>query len=260
MGKIRYFYTSHVGKCRKANQDNFYCNGAYMPSENSGTEGILTGKVKPEENPVFAVFDGMGGEECGEMAAFLATKTMAEHCFKEDMAADLLKFCKQANEAICAHTRTHTITSMGTTAAILRFTPQKAGLCDVGDSKIYLYADGKLSQLSYDHVGISVGGRKPPLTQNLGIEESELVLDPFVAMGDYGAGDVFLLCSDGLTDMVSEQRIAEILKNKPKTAARLLLAEALENGGRDNITFILACMPKKSIWKRLKEVCICRQN
>ena len=260
MAKIRYFYTSHVGKCRKSNQDNFCCNGHFMPSDNLGTDGLLSGRVKQTQNPVFSVFDGMGGEECGEMAAFLAAQTMSRQTFTEDMGADLLQFCRDANENICAYTRTHPITSMGTTAAILRFTPEKAGLCNVGDSKIYRYSQGSLDQLSYDHVGIGVNGRKPPLTQNLGIEETELVIDPFVALGDYGAGDVYLLCSDGLTDMVTEERIGELLKKAPKAAAKALLAEALENGGRDNITFILVCVPKKNIWKRWKEVRLCRQK
>ena len=251
MGKIRYFYTSHVGKCRKANQDNFCCEGDYMPSDNRGTDGIRSGRKRASELPVLAVFDGMGGEECGEMAAYIASKTMAEFTFGEDMAADLLTFCKQANEKICAYTREHKITSMGTTAAILRFTPEKAGLCNVGDSKIFVYSQQQLNQISYDHVGISVGGRKPPLTQNLGIEETELIIDPFIAMGDYQPGDVFLIASDGLTDMVTTKRIQEILgKKKRKAAAKQLLAEALENGGKDNTTFILIYTPKKKWFKR----------
>ena len=260
MGKIRYFYTSHVGKCRKANQDNFFCNGHFLPSDNRGTEGICSGKVSAAEGPVFAIFDGMGGEEHGEMAAYLAAKIMSAFSFGEDMAEDLAAFCKQANEAICHHTRNHAITSMGTTAAILRFTPQKAGLCNVGDSRIFLYAQNTLTQLSYDHVGISVAGRKPPLTQNLGIEETELIIDPFVALGDYQPGNRFLICSDGLTDMVSNERISEILQYRGKKAAKLLLKEALENGGRDNVSFILIHIPKGNIFRRWKEVGLCQRK
>ena len=260
MGKIRYFYTSHVGKCRKANQDNFFCNGHFLPSDNRGTDGICSGKVSAELGPVFAVFDGMGGEECGEMAAYLASKTMSEFSFGADMAEDLTAFCKQANEEICRCTRSHAITSMGTTAAILRFTPEKASLCNVGDSKIFLYTRDALTQLSYDHVGISVAGRKPPLTQNLGIEETELIIDPFVALGDYQPGNRFLICSDGLTDMVSAERIREILKYRGKKAARLLLKEALQNGGRDNVSFILIHIPKRNIFRRRKEVELCQRK
>lgn len=259
MAKIKYFYTSNIGRCRKANQDNLYCDGVFLPSENHGTEGIREGCVQTQDRPVFAIFDGMGGEECGEVAAYLAAREMAGFSFGEDMGTDLQEYCRQANAAICRYTRENRVTTMGTTAAILRFTDTQAGLCNVGDSKIFLYSKGALNQLSYDHVGICVGGRKPPLTQNLGIEETELIIDPYVAMGAYAPGDGFLLCSDGLTDMVTEERIREILKKKRK-AAKMLLQEALDNGGRDNVSFVLLYVKKKSILERIKEVCVWRRK
>ncbi len=250
MAKFTYFYTSNVGKCRKANQDNFYCNGEYLPGTNRGTDGIQSGKVRSKEGPVFAIFDGMGGEECGEMAAFLASEAMSEFSFGEDMGADLQSFCTQANQSVCQYAEENMVTSMGTTAAILRLTDTQAGICNVGDSKIYLFSEGELVQLSYDHVGLSVGGRKPPLTQNIGIPETEMIIEPYVALGAYKPGDVFLLCSDGLTDMVTTERIGEILKKAPKKAANLLLQEALDNGGKDNVSFILIQVNKKSIFSR----------
>ena len=258
MAKIKYFYTSNIGRCRKANQDNLYCDGVFLPSENHGTDGIREGTVQTQSQPVFAVFDGMGGEERGEMAAYLAAREMAKFSFGQDMGTDLQEFCRQANAAICRYTRENRVTTMGTTAAILRFTDEYAGLCNVGDSKIFLYSKGALNQLSYDHVGLSVGGRKPPLTQNLGIPETELIIDPYVAMGAYAPGDAFLICSDGLTDMVTQERIQEILKKKQ--AAETLLQEALDNGGKDNVSFILIYVKKKSIFERLKEVCVWRRK
>ena len=243
MGKIQYFYTSHVGKCRRINQDNFCCNGHYMSHNNSGTDGILSGQADAADGPVFAIFDGMGGEQCGEMAAYLAAETMGSFTFGEDASEDLDTFCRQANNAICLYSRENKITSMGTTAAILRFTEDQAQLCNVGDSRIYLHSEGQLIQLSYDHVGISVAGRKPPLTQNLGIEETELIIEPYVAIGEYQPGNRFILCSDGLTDMVTEERIAQILEQDGQTAAQQLLQEALDGGGRDNVSFILIHIP-----------------
>ena len=59
--KIEYYFASHVGKCRKVNQDNFYCNGSVMHHVNRGTGGVRKGSVDCRENPIFAVFDGMGG-------------------------------------------------------------------------------------------------------------------------------------------------------------------------------------------------------
>lgn len=243
---IKYYYTSHIGKCRKNNQDNLYCNGNYLNHENCGTNGIIEGTASPSSQTVFAVFDGMGGEECGEMAAYLATKELSDFRFEIDIKQGFVDFCKSANTKICNYTDEHNLTSMGTTAAILKFSKNQIGLCNIGDSKVFQFSEGTLQQISYDHVGISVFGRKPPLSQNLGIPESELIISPYVANGEYHNGDIYLICSDGLTDMLSTSDIEEILKAKTEVnAATQLLQQALDNGGRDNITFILLCIEKK---------------
>ncbi len=254
-GIIKYFYTSNVGKCRKTNQDNFFCDGEIMDSKNEGTDGILSGKTSCDKNPVFGVFDGMGGEECGEIAAYLAAKEMKEFSFSAGMEQGFRDFCDAANQNICEKIKELEISSMGTTAAMLRFTNQDIGLCNIGDSKIFLFSNGELSQLSYDHVSISVYGKKPPLTQNLGIPEEELQIDPYVVRGEHLAGDVYLICSDGLTDMVDKDEIKSILEeNQGEAAAERLLYRALENGGRDNVTFILIYVTKKRCRNIFKEV------
>lgn len=257
---LHYFYTSHVGRCRKRNQDNFFCNGAYMPADNIGTGGVISGSADPSEKPVFAIYDGMGGEEAGEMAAFLAAEETNHYSPDCGTEQGFFSFCKNANSRICDYTLQNGIGSMGTTAAMMRFTEDESGLCNIGDSKIFLLSDGTLTQLSYDHVGIPVFGRKPPLTQNLGIPENEMLIDPYVAMGTYNTGDVYLLCSDGLTDMVSTTRIEEILNQyRGRAAAELLLQEALENGGKDNVSFVLIYVNKKpNLFRRKKEVALWR--
>lgn len=242
---IKYYYTSHIGKCRKINQDNLYCNGNYLNYDNSGTDGIIEGVLSPSSQAVFAVFDGMGGEECGEMAAYLAAKELSDFQFEKDVKQDFSNFCKKANTRICNYTDEHKLTSMGTTAAILKFAKDHIGLCNVGDSRIFQFSEGKLQQISYDHVGISAFGRKPPLSQNLGIPESELILSPYVATGEYHNGDIYLICSDGLTDMLPVPNIEKILgEDKGLIAAEQLLEQALNNGGKDNITFILIRIEK----------------
>lgn len=255
---IEYFYTSNVGKCRKTNQDNFFCNGEMMDYKNEGTGEILQGKVTCEDDPVFCIFDGMGGEECGEMAAFLAAEEMKNSDFSEGMEKGFRDFCDNANRSICEKTEELKISSMGTTAAIMRFSESESGLCNIGDSKIFLFSEGELTQISLDHVGIAAFGKKPPLLQNLGIPENEMLIDPYVAIGDYRKGDIYLLCSDGLTDMVETERIKEILeKYSGKKAAETLLSEALENGGRDNVTFILLYLDNKKQKRFLKGVWLC---
>lgn len=242
---IKYYYTSHIGKCRKTNQDNLYCNGKYLNYDNCGTDGIIEGVLSPSSQTLFAVFDGMGGEECGEMAAYLAARELSDFQFKKNEKQDFEDFCKSANAKICNYTNEHKLTSMGTTAAILKFAKDHIGLCNVGDSKIFQFSEGKLQQISYDHVGISVFGRKPPLSQNLGIPESELIISPYVATGEYHNGDIYLICSDGLTDMLTVPDIEKILcEGKGPVAAEQLLKQTLDNGGKDNITFILIHIEK----------------
>lgn len=258
--KIAYYFTSNVGKRRKNNQDNYFCNGRMMYHRNPGTDGIYSDTVFSDEEPVFCVFDGMGGEECGEMAAFLAAETMRHFSFSDAPENSFLDFCNLVNRRICEKTVEMEISSMGTTAAMMRFTDRKISLCNIGDSKILLCSDGALTQISYDHVSPAPYGKKPLLTQNLGIPEEELVIDPYVAVGEHRVGDIYLICSDGLTDMVTMDRIQEILQHQDgQQASQMLLNEALENGGKDNVTFILLYVlpEKKSLFG---EVRLCKKK
>lgn len=96
-------------------------------------------------------------------------------------------------------------------------------------------------------MSISAFGTKPPLTQNLGIKEDELIISPYTATGEYHNHDIYLICSDGLTDMVSNEEIEYILNSSQKeNSADLLLQKALENGGKDNITLILMYIRKEN--------------
>ncbi|MCD8157265.1 MAG: hypothetical protein LUD53_07575, partial [Clostridiales bacterium] len=113
-------------------------------------------------------------------------------------------------------------------------------ICNIGDSRIFRLSKGQMEQLSMDHVGVAPYGRKPPLSQNLGIPPTEMLIEPYAATAAYREGDIYLICSDGLTDMLSTNQIAQVLGQYPiETAAGCLLEKALERGGRDNITIIL---------------------
>lgn len=240
---IDYFCTSHIGKLRSINQDNFMCNGIYMkPSDSSDSleNNMISDKTSSAVSPVFGIFDGMGGEECGEVASYLAADCMEGYSFSGNKSQGLRDYCRKANNAICTYMDDHEIASMGTTAAILLFDKKKIYLCNIGDSKIFRLSHGKMRQISYDHVGVAMYGSKPPLMQNLGIRETEMVIEPFVDCRAYREGDIYLICSDGLTDMVDTEEMRTTLLNSEKdSAAAALLEKALENGGKDNITIIL---------------------
>ena len=129
--------------------------------------------------------------------------------------------------------------------AILLFAENCIYMCNIGDSKVFRFDGKKLEQISVDDYAAVPYGKKPPLSQNLGISPKEYVIEPHLAKGRYCDGDIYLLCSDGLTDMVAAEEIARILRETEyKEVCDKLLDKALENGGRDNITIIVCKVEK----------------
>ena len=245
--QIEYAYTCHIGKIRNNNEDNFWCCGDSLEAQNQGMSHIRSGYMKQSEYPLLAVFDGMGGESCGEMAAFLAAEACGEHFktakdgIRNDPEEFLNEICESMNQAICDYGRTNKINSMGTTAALLAFAEDAVYSCNLGDSRIYKSDREKFYQISQDHVlGRSLFG-KGPLTQYLGMEEENLQLEPSISRQEIKIGDRFLLCSDGITDMLSDGEIADILSRDIPVAktVEILVDRALKKGGRDNITVVL---------------------
>ena len=159
----------------------------------------------------------------------------------------LLDTCAGMNRAICEYAKEHYIRSIGSTAAILMFDKKDIYFCNIGDSRIYQFSGKKLTQISHDHSDSIVTDRKPPLTQSLGIPESEFVIAPYVARGLYEDGDQYLICSDGLTDMIPEETISEVISGSVTVlrSAEVLLQRALESGGNDNITIVLCTVRKQ---------------
>ena len=245
--QIEYAYTCHIGKIRNNNEDNFWCCGDSLEAQNQGMSHIRSGYMKQSEYPLLAVFDGMGGESCGEMAAFLAAEACGEHFktakdgIRNDPEEFLNEICESMNQAICDYGRTNKINSMGTTAALLAFAEDAVYSCNLGDSRICKSDREKFYQISQDHVlGRSLFG-KAPLTQYLGMEEENLQLEPSISRQEIKIGDRFLLCSDGITDMLSDGEIADILSRDIPVAktVEILVDRALKKGGRDNITVVL---------------------
>ena len=245
--QIEYAYTCHIGKIRNNNEDNFWCCGDSLEAQNQGMSHIRSGYMKQSEYPLLAVFDGMGGESCGEMAAFLAAEACGEHFktakdgIRNDPEEFLNEICESMNQAICDYGRTNKINSMGTTAALLAFAEDAVYSCNLGDSRIYKSDREKFYQISQDHVlGRSLFG-KAPLTQYLGMEEENLQLEPSISRQEIKIGERFLLCSDGITDMLSDGEIADILCRDIPVAksVEILVDRAQKKGGRDNITGVL---------------------
>ena len=243
---IRYSCCSHIGKCRRMNQDNFICDGKYMNSSEKIFEFPLEGKFESINSSLVGVFDGLGGEEHGEIASLIAAQCAYELSIGDSPIDNLLEFCRNTNERICKYAIEHDYLSMGTTAAILVFSKKKISLCNIGDTKIFRFAGDTIEQISKDHYVVAVNGRKSYLSQNLGIPDTERIIEPYIAKGIYHDKDVYLLCSDGLTDMVSVEEISKIIKETEFCkCAEKLRDVALYNGGKDNITIILCKIEKK---------------
>lgn len=241
----------NIGKVRGNNEDNFYFGQRFLPKDNTGLPGIIDYQSTLEHPVYFGVFDGMGGESYGEEAAYLAARTMYEQLLTDaDCQDNLVSVCINANQRICQAARRHNVGIMGTTAVLLELKNATAYLVNIGDSRAFLYRNGQLLQISVDHTdqflytSLSKTKRKPRLTQHLGIEPEEMLIEPYRTEISIQVGDLFLLCSDGLTDMVSEKEIKDIIDagNEVKSIAEMLVNQAINHGGRDNITILMCAV------------------
>lgn len=238
---------NHTGKVRMKNEDNFLFQGMYLPQDHITMPTPLLWTTDSGKQPLLAVFDGMGGENAGELASYTAAKAMAElgqaaFCSKENLTNVLLKL----NRSVCDISRERQLGQIGTTVTLLIFEESSVWIANLGDSPAFQFRNGRLTRISRAHTNerfLTSQGihKKPALTQFLGIEEDEFVQEPYIDRLDIVKGDIYLLCSDGLTDMVPEEEIRNILDKAKsiESAENKLLYTALEHGGRDNITLIL---------------------
>lgn len=244
---------SDAGKVRINNEDNYYLNGKYRDDNTiKSSRDSLSGNCN---SSLFAVCDGMGGEEHGEIASLIAVQNLSDmngDRNRKEITDGLLRI----NRNIDIKRRELGCHNMGCTIAALHINGSKALAYNVGDSRVYLFREGKLKQLSQDHNETSnlvSGGivseeaaKKDPgfhvLIQYLGVPEDEFIIEPHfsddIKIRD---GDKFLICSDGVTDMLSEDMISEIMKqdSTPDVIAENMISASLKQGGRDNITALV---------------------
>ncbi len=206
--------------------------------------------------PLFVVADGMGGARAGEVASRIAVEAFhAGLAHDEDPEEGLVAHALAANARIYELSRANAEQAgMGTTLTAVYVGEDEVAVAHVGDSRAYCLRDGELLRLTDDHSLVDElirEGRLTPeeaeehpqrsiITRALGPEETvEVDTRSFRAR----AGDLYLLCSDGLTSMVGEARLAELLRQyahaRLRDAGEALIAEANRAGGRDNITVIL---------------------
>jgi protein phosphatase len=234
---IRYGSQSDQGRIRTSNEDSFVVNG---------------------RNKLFLVADGMGGHAAGEVASHIASSTLQELLTtgsSQGDAAEALRFAAQAANARIYETQHQNpeYLGMGSTLTALMLRGGKYYIAHVGDSRAYLLRDATLDQLTRDHSVVwhlfeSGVLRKEDLSKH---PQKNLIIrsigphpqvDIDIEAGEARERDVFLLCSDGLTDMLTDEAIHKILSDAskaPQELAETLVSAANDGGGPDNITVVV---------------------
>lgn len=250
--------STHNGNVRANNEDNYSINGKHKKidvniqsvDDTSYNDGLL-----------LEVCDGMGGEEDGEIASFTAVE-LSRELYKAFNNSDSVqyneiinKYVKKSNQRICQILESRDRNRSGSTFALVYIKNKTVYTYSLGDSRVYIFKDNKLIQITEDHTlamrkykaniytkeELISSADSHKLTLFLGVDNkgrglNAEVYEPFEIV----SGCKILICSDGLYDMCSEDEIKNILTNTEKNTAEALLNKALENGGIDNITCIVA--------------------
>jgi protein phosphatase len=205
------------------------------------------------EPPLFAIADGMGGAQAGEVASRLAAAALKESGAEAGGEQRIVDLIQEANRRVYDRSSTDPNTSgMGTTITVALVEDGNVSFGHVGDSRAYLIRDGRLEQITEDHSLVNEllkSGKLSPeeaeahpqrsvITRALGTDP-DVDADTFTIQAR--KGDVFLLCSDGLTDMVSNETILTLVERHRQDmddALRALVKAANRGGGEDNITVV----------------------
>ena len=230
MAKV--YQATHVGKVRSNNEDSLIV-------------------IEPE---TFVVADGMGGAQAGEVASQMLVEVVKIILANVPAPWDektLTRAIIVANEKILETARQNEeYHGMGTTATILSLDGTQAYFAHVGDSRLYLLRGNRLQQLTEDHSYVETLVRRGELTaqqarlhpmKNVLTQAVGAVKELYVDAASFSvqSGDIFLLCTDGLTNMVDDETIGKILQTASNPADALIEA-ALDAGGKDNVTVIVA--------------------
>lgn len=236
------FAKSDIGKVRELNQDYYYIS------------------QESDEPKIYILADGMGGYKGGEIASRLATETVKQYILnnfsttvkeKEEILKLIHNAVEYANMVVYEKAKENPeLEGMGTTLEVCLIYNNKAYIGHIGDSRIYRIRKEVIRKLTKDHSYVQklledkkitrdeakTHPKKNMLTKALGCTP---YVEPDLRARNFEKGDIFIICSDGLTNMVEEQRIYELARENVETAAEKLVSEANEAGGFDNITVII---------------------
>jgi protein phosphatase len=266
---VHSFGLTDRGRVRPSNEDQFVVaelTKAMRVQHASFPQATM--QYADERGHLFIVADGMGGHQAGEQASALAVESIEAFVLntlrwffrlkgaeEQDILKEFQTALQQADAKVCREAAQHPeFAGMGTTVTMAYSFGSRLFLVHVGDSRCYLFRGEQLHRLTHDHTLVAemirLGQIRPDeaahhrlrhvITNSIGghgpgvqVECHRIELEP---------DDTFLLCSDGLTEMVSDERIAAVLQadHEPRTVCQRLVAEANEQNGPDNITVIVA--------------------
>ncbi|MDR1075934.1 MAG: serine/threonine-protein phosphatase [Xanthomonadaceae bacterium] len=224
---IEFGHLTHVGLRRALNEDTYYGDS---------------------ELGLWLIADGMGGHGCGEAASALARETIVRETRRDTPLVQAIRIADE--EILRLARRRNDNLPIGTTVAVARIRQSEYEVAWVGDSRAYLWRNGRLAQLRQEsndgpetETGeeISRSALRSRMTQALGVTDPAHLYVPAI-IGELRPGMQLLLCSDGLTEEVDEREIAAILGDTECSAQEcvdILIATALDKGGADNITAVL---------------------
>lgn len=264
--EIAFGAASHAGNVRANNEDHYAIVKRTRSSEllltNLATEGVT---LTDDHAYGLVVADGMGGARFGEFASELALRTMFQLASQattwvmkltdfevQQIRQRVEAYVQRMNDALRDFIRNNPeFAGMGTTFTAAYLLPPHAIIVHVGDSRAYHFRDGHLHQITHDETMAQAfvdAGMEPASVKRFGhillntIGGGSDHVTSQIHQVDFNAGDQLLLCTDGLTDMVKDEAIAHLLRDhaNPQSACDALVARALENGGKDNVTVALA--------------------
>lgn len=239
---MKFYAKTDIGNVREINQDYYYTS-------------------ETEKFSLFVLADGMGGYTGGEIASRLACMSAAKYIkenfnieiqkTKEEILETIKNAVEYANKIVYDKSReTEELEQMGTTLELCLIYNNRAYIGHIGDSRIYRIRQNFMRKLTVDHSYVQklvkdgkiskeealTHPKKNMLMKALGCEEK---IEPDIMVKGFNAKDILLICSDGLTNMISEQEIYNIIEQNIENATQILIKKAKELGGYDNITVIV---------------------
>lgn len=250
--KIEAACSSNIGKFRNRNSDNFLFDNRSLPMGNEGIKKAVVAELDLCRPVCLGIFDGMDAEQSGAVASYTAAQTLklsAQELTQYIIPGKqfLKRSCEAINKAVYSAAQDFQGASLRTTAVLALLDTEQIYICNLGDSRAYRMRGCEFLQLSRDHIErlpfteTEMRRRKAEMKCFLGSPLDETAIAPYIAKGELKLGDWYLLCSNGLTDMLSNFEIS-CLMHTAKNAGdcvNSLIRAALENGGLDNVSVIV---------------------